>query len=816
MPKRVAALLFSLWPILGLLLFALFYTWDLFTLKRYLDHAEYVHYYFAFRHWFLENLLSGHFPQWNPYWGIGDTAQIETSFPIDIYSFLELLVGPKYHLFYPLQAALILGAGYWALRKLKFSVGTVVLMPILFILSPWVRYFFLYFIKANSFIGLLISFPLAVAWFRGRHIFSLYGFAWATVFTLFGTKMEFWFFHCIYFLSLGIAGSVIWSRENRFDKKAFAYFLTALGFGILCHAWQIVPLLQILSHTGRLENPPGLSSFLHMEIYEKLFLSITESFFLKTLVVSLLAVWASLLRGQQALLASFLTLLVGLILVPTDHKGWSYLLRPFGAGAFLAFLFSVFQNRKNGNLQWLPHFRGFALFFPLALYWCRTEPSDLHEMIHLHSISIAHAVCLGALLMWGSLALETRKIPRLCFFLITILFLMRDQGQILMAYLKGFMWIPTRDSYLFDWTFVVLFAVGLESQLKKRALAVSLVATLAIILSLPSNLFSIHPLVKETPEGYPFYLGAPKLREVLATLPDFPPPRAYMHDHETIRNLSAMGSSLLEGKNQVLGFSSLLASRYRDWNVFQWYGIRPEQQWAGYEAEYTEKTIAKLPKRQNLGFHNDVLYLNTLYAFPPADPRSLKLLGVTHVVQPNPPLLLPGLKNYRFLKHYTVAEMSDSLPRVFSFPLPSAGKLRTISQELGPKFEKGILTFKDFQVSTREEKLLRYEPERVLSEVSSKEESVFVLTDLFHPFWRAFVDGRPEPVTPALYLFRSVVVPPGKHTVEFRCEIPFLAAARTLSVSLLFVLLALPLLIILLKNVYYLRFRRKTHVLSTN
>lgn len=51
--------------------------------------------------------------------------------------------------------------------------------------------------------------------------------------------------------------------------------------------------------------------------------------------------------------------------------------------------------------------------------------------------------------------------------------------------------------------------------------------------------------------------------------------------------------------------------------------------------------------------------------------------------------------------------------------------------------------------------------------VSSPDGGWAVLNDVWHPWWRAEVDGRRAPILKANVLFRAVQVPPGAHTVRF-------------------------------------------------
>jgi uncharacterized membrane protein YfhO len=65
---------------------------------------------------------------------------------------------------------------------------------------------------------------------------------------------------------------------------------------------------------------------------------------------------------------------------------------------------------------------------------------------------------------------------------------------------------------------------------------------------------------------------------------------------------------------------------------------------------------------------------------------------------------------------------------------------------------------------------VRYEPERVAIDATSRGPGLLVLSDLHYPGWKATVDGREVDVKRVDYLLRGVPLADGEHRVEFTYE----------------------------------------------
>ncbi|MFL6796024.1 MAG: hypothetical protein ACJ8F3_01280 [Xanthobacteraceae bacterium] len=76
-------------------------------------------------------------------------------------------------------------------------------------------------------------------------------------------------------------------------------------------------------------------------------------------------------------------------------------------------------------------------------------------------------------------------------------------------------------------------------------------------------------------------------------------------------------------------------------------------------------------------------------------------------------------------------------------------------------------------------RLLQYANTSIVVQVEAPDGGMLVLNDVWHPWWRATLDGSATEILPANVIFRAVVVPPGSHVVAFNFH-PFAGAMQEL------------------------------------
>jgi uncharacterized membrane protein YfhO len=85
--------------------------------------------------------------------------------------------------------------------------------------------------------------------------------------------------------------------------------------------------------------------------------------------------------------------------------------------------------------------------------------------------------------------------------------------------------------------------------------------------------------------------------------------------------------------------------------------------------------------------------------------------------------------------------------------------------------------------------ILEYKGNSVSINVETEKAGYLILADNHYPGWNVYVDEKPAQLMEANYAMRAVVIPEGKHIVEFRFESTTVQAGKWISmISLLGIL----------------------------
>ena len=184
----------------------------------------------------------------------------------------------------------------------------------------------------------------------------------------------------------------------------------------------------------------------------------------------------------------------------------------------------------------------------------------------------------------------------------------------------------------------------------------------------------------------------------------------------------------------------------------------------------------------------------------PDHPQWLALLNVRYFVTREAVDSIPGLRRAHLSAAGAVFEMPAWLPRAtvvgeYRVVAPARAILDSVAAE-GHDPSRVTLLERDpgvalGPVAGATATITRYRLNDLTVEVDTPGPAILRLADLWYPDWKATVDGRPAEILKADYLLRGVVVPAGRHRVEFRFVSDALRNGLLLSGASLLVILGL-------------------------
>ena len=144
--------------------------------------------------------------------------------------------------------------------------------------------------------------------------------------------------------------------------------------------------------------------------------------------------------------------------------------------------------------------------------------------------------------------------------------------------------------------------------------------------------------------------------------------------------------------------------------------------------------------------------------------------------QPNFEPVFSGRKN-------VIYRNNSALPRAFLVPKFEviADKDAVLNRLRDNSFDpKKIVILHDTPTGTQNladsvigiAQITSYDPNRIAIEAELQNPGFLVLSDNYHPDWKAMIDGKPTKIYRAYHTFRAIYLEPGKHTVNFVYDSP--------------------------------------------
>jgi hypothetical protein len=190
------------------------------------------------------------------------------------------------------------------------------------------------------------------------------------------------------------------------------------------------------------------------------------------------------------------------------------------------------------------------------------------------------------------------------------------------------------------------------------------------------------------------------------------------------------------------------------------------------------------------------------------DSPLLDLLNARYIVVPRdvppgrPDLLHLSLRlpTVYIGEHVRILENADAFPRAWIVHAARIGPRDWVLNELKtspPDFRQVVLLESSPPEMSRpaageveSAAITTYEANKIVLTATASSPGMLVLSEVYDPGWRAYVDGKRVDLYEANYAFRAVPLPAGEHTVELRYEPVSLRAGFFISTASLFAALA--------------------------
>jgi uncharacterized membrane protein YfhO len=97
----------------------------------------------------------------------------------------------------------------------------------------------------------------------------------------------------------------------------------------------------------------------------------------------------------------------------------------------------------------------------------------------------------------------------------------------------------------------------------------------------------------------------------------------------------------------------------------------------------------------------------------------------------------------------------------------------------------------DAPYSTAKAQITGYDIHGVTIEAEASGNNLLYVSEVYYPDWKVYIDSQPAEIYKTNYLFRGVIVPKGKHKIEFKFEPATYYTGKRISMGTNFILIAI-------------------------
>lgn len=213
-----------------------------------------------------------------------------------------------------------------------------------------------------------------------------------------------------------------------------------------------------------------------------------------------------------------------------------------------------------------------------------------------------------------------------------------------------------------------------------------------------------------------------------------------------------------------------------------------------------ENTLAYWRLQNNYGYQGAKLrtYQDLDDVVGMSNPSAWKVMSTKYIITDQPYSDSAFIPVYKGSKY--ILQNREFNPKVFfANSYKVADGLTILNAIKNPDFDPRKLSYLekepgvkiDAADSTAKAQITSYDIHNITVEAEATGNNLLFVSEVFYPDWKVYIDGQPAEILKTNYTFRGVVVPKGKHKIEFKFEPATYYTGKNISLATNFILIAI-------------------------